>query len=179
MNTDTNLIRTARPEAVHDPVRLRAHNAVVKKIGPWTTARRFDVRASSGVVVLDLLLPRIEAGEIEIQLDLNHAMVKLLVPDGANIDDEDLRRIGRGRVKDWTGTGSPGGRRIRLLGEMRTSEVRVHRGGVAILSLLFSRKHRHEVRQAHQEGRLDYLLNQGRVDRDDHVPTHDRASRCG
>ena len=93
---------------------IRAHNASVRKTGAWTTARRFDVRASRGSVVLDLLLPRIEPGDIEIQLDIDHSMVKLLVPDGANIESGDLRRIGRGRVKDWTGTGRPGGRTIRL-----------------------------------------------------------------
>jgi hypothetical protein len=136
-------------------VRIRAHHAVVKKLGHWTTARHFDLRASRGVVVLDLLLPRIEAGDLELQLDLDHAMVKLLVPDGVQIDAADLRWAGSGRIKDWTGTAAPGGRRIRLLGEMRTAEVRVHRGGVAILSLLLSRAHRHEVRQAHREGRFD------------------------
>ena len=34
-------------------------------------------------------------------------------------------------------------------------EVRVHRGGVAILSLLASRAHRRQVREAHRSGRLD------------------------
>ena len=95
---------------------IRAHNASVRKTGRWTTASRFDVRASRGSVVLDLLLPRIEPGEIEIHLDIDHSMVKLLVPDGANIESGDLRRIGRGRVKDWTGTGRPGGRTIRRTG---------------------------------------------------------------
>jgi hypothetical protein len=137
-----------------EPVRVRAHNRSVKNLGAWTTARRFDVRASRGGVVLDLLLPELEAGDIEIELDIDHATVKLLVPDGANIDDDDLRRVGRGRVKDWSGSAAPGGRRIKLVGEMRHGEVRVHRGGVAILSLLLSREHRREVRQAHREGRL-------------------------
>jgi hypothetical protein len=81
--------------------------------------------------------------------------VKLLVPDGAVIDDDDLRRVGRGRVKDWTGTSAPGGRRVRLVGEMRNAEVRVHRGGVAILSLLASRETRRQVRDAHRAGRLE------------------------
>ncbi len=136
---------------------IQAHHVTVKKLGYWTTSRAFDVRASRALVVLDLLLPRIEGGDLEIHLDIDHATVKLLVPDGANIDDADLRRIGRGRVKDWTGVGAPGGRRIRLVGEMRNAEVRVHRGGVAILSLMLSRKHVREVREAHREGRLDYL----------------------
>jgi hypothetical protein len=138
-----------------ETVQIRAHNRVVKNLGDWTTARRFDVRASRGFVVLDLLLPTIEPGEIEIALDIDHAAVKLLVPGGAAIDDGDLRRVGRGRVKDWTGTQASGGRRIKLVGEMRNAEVRVHRGGVALLSLLASRNTRRQVREAHRAGRLN------------------------
>jgi hypothetical protein len=136
-------------------VQVRAHRRVVKKLGDWTTARRFDVRASHGIVVLDLLLSQIEPGEIEIALDIDHATVKLLVPDGATIDDADLHRVGRGRIEDWTGTVAAGGRRIKLVGEMRNAEVRVHRGGVALLSLLASRETRWQVREAHRAGRLD------------------------
>jgi hypothetical protein len=135
-----------------ETVQIRAHNRVVKNLGDWTTARRFDLRASRGLVVLDLLLPEIEPGEIEIALDIDHTTLKLLVPDGAVIDDDDLRRVGRGRIKDWTGTPAPDGRRIKLVGEVRNSEVRVHRGGVAILSLLPTR--RDEVSRARREGRL-------------------------
>jgi hypothetical protein len=168
MTIDMN-VTTLQHAPAQDPVRIRAHHAVVKKRGHWTTARRFDVRASRGVVVLDLLLPQIEPGDIVIQLDLDHAVVMLLVPDGVPIDDEDLRWLGRGRIKDWTGTPAPGGRRIRLHGEMRTAEVRVHRGGVAILSLLLSRKHRQEVRLAHREGRFEFRRDVRQADRDDHV----------
>jgi len=134
---------------------IRAHNDSIRRTGPWTTSRRFDVRASSSSVVLDLLLPEIEDGDIEIALDLNRSALKLLVPDGAIVDSDDLRRVGRGRVKDWTGTAAPGGRRIRLLGEMRDSEVRVNRGGVAILQTMLSRDGRRQVRDAHREGRLE------------------------
>ena len=123
-----------------ETVHVRAHNRSVKRLGDWTTARRFDVRASRGLVVLDLMLPKIAPGVIDIALDIDHATVKLLVPDGTIIDDGDLRRVGRGRVKDWTGASAPDGRRIRLGGEIRNAEVRVHRGGVAILSLLRSRR---------------------------------------
>jgi hypothetical protein len=137
-----------------EPVHIRAHRRSVRHLGAWTTARRFDVRASRGSVVLDLLLPELEPGDIELELDLDHSMVKLLVPDGAVIDDDDLRRVGRARVKDWTGTPAPDGRRIKLTGELRGAEVRVHRGGVAIWTLLLSRRHRAEVRRAHRDGRL-------------------------
>jgi hypothetical protein len=133
---------------------IRAHSHSVKKLGPWTTARRFDVRASRSLVVLDLLLPTIEPGDIEIRLDIDHASVKLLVADGATILDDELRRVGRGRVKDRTGTNAPGGRRIHLLGEMRHAEIRVHRGRAAILGLLCSPRRIRDVRQAHLDGRL-------------------------
>ncbi len=133
---------------------IRAHGQVVKKRGRWTTARRFDVRASRSQVVLDLVLPEIEPGDIEIRADMNRAVLKLLVPDGANVDAGDLRWIGGGRIKDWSGTPDPGGRRIVLSGEMRNAEVRIHRGGVALLSLMVSREGLREVRQAHRDGRL-------------------------
>ena len=133
---------------------IRAHNRSVKHFGHWTTTRKFDVIASRSSVVLDLLLPEIEPGEIEIKLDLDHSMLKLLVPDGTVIDDGELRRVGRGRVKDWTGAPSENGRVIKLTGEIRSGEVRVHRGGVAILSLLASRAHR-LVREAQKAGRLE------------------------
>ena len=135
--------------------KIRAHNASVRRTGPWTTARRYDVRASSSSVVLDLLLPEIPDGEIEIALDLNRSALKLLVPAGAVVDADDLRRVGRGRVKDWTGTAAPDGRRIRLVGEMRGSEVRITRGGVAILQSMLSREGRRHVREAHDRGRLE------------------------
>ena len=88
--------------------------------------------------MLDFLTSRIGPGDIDIHLDLDHAVLKLLVPAGTRIDDDDLRRIGRGRVKDWTGERTTDGRRINLRGELRDAEIRVHRGGIAILSLLLS-----------------------------------------
>ena len=133
-------------------VPIRAHSTVVKRLGHWTQQRRFDVRASRGSVVLDLRSPQIPAGDIEIGLDLDHAVVKLLVADGAVIEHGDLRRVGRGTVKDWTGIGAAGGRSIVLTGEMRSAEVRVHRGGVAILSAMCSREYLADARQRASRG---------------------------
>jgi hypothetical protein len=138
-----------------ETVHVRAHNQSVKRLGDWTTAHRFDVRASRGLVVLDLMLPKIAPGVIDIALDIDHTAVNLLVPDGAIIDAGDLRRVGHGRVKDWTGASAPDGRLLRLGGEMRNAEVRVHRGGIAILLLLRSRRGLNEIRKAHREGRLE------------------------
>ncbi len=140
--------------AVTDPaVPIRAHSRVVKKLGHWTCARQFDVRASRGVVVLDLRSPQIAPGDIEVSLDIDHAVVKLLVADSAVIEDGDTRRIGRCRLKDWTDVGAADGRRVVLSGEMRKAEVRVHRGGVAILSAMCSREFLADALAAHREGR--------------------------
>ncbi len=133
---------------------IRAHHRSIRKLGAWTTARHLDLRASRSSVLLDLLLPELEPGEITIELDIDHSTVILLVPDGAQVNGDNLRRVGNGRVKDWTGVASPDGRAIRLVGEMRNAEVRIHRGGIAILRLLLSRRSRSEVRLAHRHGRI-------------------------
>ena len=133
--------------------KIRAHGAVVKKLGHWTSARLIDVKASAANVVLELRSPEIAAGDIEVGLDANRSVVKLLVPDDAIIDDGELRRIGRGRVKDMTGSPSPAGRRIVLTGELRNAEVRVHRGGIATLSAMATREYFADALNSRRAGR--------------------------
>ena len=134
------------------PVRIAANYTVAKRLGNWTTADRFEVRAHRGHAVLDLRSPHITAGEISVDVDLDHAMLKLLLPEDAVIDDWDLRRTGRGRVKDAEGGRATGGKRIVLSGQMRHGEIRVHRGGIAMLSAMFSREYVADLRRAHRDG---------------------------
>ncbi|TMQ90911.1 hypothetical protein ETD83_33345 [Actinomadura soli] len=150
MNATPTTATTA--DAPADAVtRVQAHYRNVKQLGHWTADRRFEVRARRGSVVLDLRSPQIPDGDIDIEVDLDHSMVKLLVPQDAQIDHWDLRYTGRGRVKDWTGEDGEG-RRIRITGEIRHGEIRVHRGGVATLSAMFSREFVQDVRRARREG---------------------------
>jgi len=152
--TATTIALAGSPQALASgPTPVTAHNAVVKRLGHWTHERQLGVCASRASVVIDLRSPQIAAGDIEISLDIDHATVKLLVPDDAVIEHGTVRRVGRGRVKDWTGTGGPRGRRIVLTGEMRRAEVRVHRGGIAILSAMCSREYLADALQARREGR--------------------------
>jgi hypothetical protein len=137
---------------VAEPVRVPANNTVTKRLGHWTTERRFEVRNHRGIAVLDLRSPRIPDGDIEVAVDIDHGVVKLLLPEGAVIDDWDLRRAGRGKVKDATGPNAAGGRRIVLRGTLRDGEIRVHRGGIAMLSAMFSKEYLAELRRAHREG---------------------------
>ncbi len=134
------------------PVRIPANDTVTKRLGNWTTARRFEVRAHRGLAVLDLRSPGIPAGDIQVDVQIDHATLKLLVADDAVVDDWDLRRTGRGRVKDSQGQNAAGGRRIVVTGQVRDGEIRVHRGGIAMLSAMFSRAYFSDLRRAHKQG---------------------------
>ena len=136
-----------------ETVRVAANNSVTKRLGNWTNARRFQVRAHRGQAVLDLRSPLIEAGEIDVEVDLDHAVLKLLVADDATVDDWNLRRIGRGRVKDSATPNASGGRRVMLTGQVQHGEIRVQRGGVAMLSAMFSREYLKDLRQARRQGK--------------------------
>src|SRR2546426_12648998 len=157
MPTDTFATVQGIPSDAQDTVQISAHRREVRKLGHWTTATRFDVRASRGSVVLELRSPLIPAGDLEVRLDIDHAMLKLLVPDGAVVDHDDVRRVGRCGFVDWSGTPAPGGRRIRITGEMRSSELRVNRGGIAIVSAMLTREYLDDLRRAFRETRAGSL----------------------
>lgn len=145
------------------PVRVPANHTVTKRLGHWTIERRFQVRAHRGHAVLDLRSPQIPDGDIHIDVDLDHAVLKLLVADHAIIDDWDLQRISRGRVKDSEAPKAADGRRIVVTGQMRHGEIRVHRGGVAVLSAMFSREFFADLRRAHKHGGVPTVADPART----------------
>jgi hypothetical protein len=133
--------------------RIHVDHETAKRLGNWTDADTFDITARYGSVVIDLRSPQITGdGEIVVHADLDHAMVKLLVPDDAVIDQTELHWAGRGRVKDFARPQDAAGRVIRLTGTSNRSEFRVHRAGTAVLSAMFSREFFEDVRRAHREG---------------------------
>jgi len=166
MPSDTFASAQETPFHALDVVPIRAHKHAMRKLGHWTTSRRFDVRASGGTVLLDLRSRGIPAGDIEIRLDVDHAMVKLLVPEGATVDHDDVRRIGRCGYVDWSGTPAPGGRRIRINGEMRSSELRVNRGGIAIVAAMLTREYLEDLRRAVRESHARSLQDVQRAYRE-------------
>jgi hypothetical protein len=131
--------------------RLHADHGVTKRLGRWTGAGQFDVRVRYGVLVLDLRSPEI-VGDVEIRLDLDRSTVKLLLAEDDQVDHADLGWTGRGRVKDDQRTAGLTGRRIHLAGHASNSEIRVHRGGIALLSAMFSRAFIQDLRQARKNG---------------------------
>jgi hypothetical protein len=138
-------------------VAIKAHKRSIRKMGHWTTARRFDVRASESSVILELRSPRIKPGDIEVSLDVDHSMVKLLVPDDAIVDTGDLRRVGRCGYVDWGGEPVHAGRVIRVVGEIRRSELRINRGGVAIVSAMLTGEYLADLRTAFRTNHITSL----------------------
>ena len=114
------------------PIQLHADHSSQKWLGNWTTARTFEVQARHAQLTIDLRSPQIPAGDIEVDLDLDHSMVTFLVAGDAVIDQRGLAWTGRGKVKQTYHPNPAGaGRRIRLTGQVRHGEVRVHSGGNA------------------------------------------------
>ena len=144
-------------------VRIPANHTVTRKLGNWTTEREFEVRAHHGVAVLDLRSPHIAEGDLHVHVELDHAVLKLLLAGSDVVDDWDLHRTGRGRVKDAEGP-ETGPRRVVLTGHMNGSEIRVHRGGVAIISAMFTREYLQDVRRAHRQGGYPTVDDPTRVD---------------
>ena len=139
-------------------VQILADHRADKRLGPWTTSRDFEIRSRHGRVVLDLRSPQIPDGDIQIDLDLDHSAVTLLVAEDAVIDQWELGWTGGGKVKQtFHHPAASAGRTIRLTGHIRRGEVRVHSGGIAQLSAICSREFLADARQAHTDGRLPTL----------------------
>lgn len=147
-------------------VEIRANHGSIRRMGHWTAARRFDVRASQSSLIIELRSPRIEPGDIDVRLDVDHTMVKLLVPDGATINQNELRRVGHCGFVDWSGASTPGGRLIRIRGEMRGGELRINRGGIAIVSAMLTREYLEDLRRALRENRVTSLKDVQRAYRE-------------
>lgn len=146
-----NSTTTVQAATSREAERLHVDHAVAKRLGRWTSASRFDARVRYGVLVLDLRSPDVQ-GDVEIRLDLQRSTIKLLLAEGDQVDQSDLGWTGRGRVKDDQRPAGPGGRVVRLAGHADNSEIRVHRGGMAALSAMFSRAFAQDLRQARQNG---------------------------
>src|SRR5690348_8029669 len=154
--TDMNSTTTSPAPAAPAPTapageRLHVDHGVTKRLGRWTSASQFDVRVRSGVLVLDLRSPEV-TGDVEVRLGLRRSTVKLLLAEDDQVDHWELDWTGRGQVKDDQRPAGPGAgnwqRRIRLSGHAENSEIRVHRGGMAALSAMFSRAYVQDLRRA-------------------------------
>ena len=146
-------MNTAQTPAALTAVQIHADHDSARRLGTWTTARAFQVRARRSRVMIDLRSPQIPDGDIKVDLDLDHATITLLVAEETVVDQWELAWTGRGKVKQ-TYHHNPGGtgRRIRLTGQARHGVVRVHSGGIARLSAIRTREYLADARRAHADG---------------------------
>ncbi|SEM08422.1 hypothetical protein [Streptacidiphilus jiangxiensis] len=137
--------------------RIHADHTVAKRLGNWTDAGVVEIRARRATVVVDLRSPHLPA-EVEVRIENAKALVKLLVPEDTEVEHWDLRWSGKGSLKDAQvardDVQTAPSRRIRVVGTAQDGEIRVHRGGVAMLSAMFSREYLEDLRSARKEGRL-------------------------
>jgi hypothetical protein len=131
--------------------RLHARRSVLKRLGNWTRAARFEVRSHGGVVVLDLRSPDIP-DDVQVRADLSRCTLTLLVREDAAVDHWDLSWTGRGGVKDHQPLTPPARRSVRLVGHAENSTVSVRRGGIAVLTAICSREFFVDARRAHRTG---------------------------
>jgi hypothetical protein len=157
MNVFPDSIALDAPSVVQDAVRIEVHGRSVRRLGHWTTARRIAVRATHGSVILDLRSARIEPGDIQVALDIDRSMVKLLVPEDAVVVDDDVRLVSRCGFVDWSGAPASDGRVIRISGEMRRSELRINRGGIAIVSAMLTGEYLADLRRAFRANHITSL----------------------
>ena len=161
---NTTLPTTDATVSTDGVTRIQSHYATTKKLGSWTSSRRFEFRGRRGSAVLDLRSPEIPAGDIELVVDMDHSMLKLLVPEGAVIDHWDLQWTGRGKVKQtFHANPADPGRRIRITGHIKHGEIRVHSGGVAQLSAMFSREYVDDAIRAHRDGDMPTIDDPART----------------
>ncbi len=71
------------------PVVLKAGMSTIKRTGDWDVPARLRLQSSMGTIVLDFCDTKIMHAVVEIEVDLGAGTVRLLVPDDAtaNVDD--------------------------------------------------------------------------------------------
>lgn len=128
-----------------------AHHDTVKRLGEWTLANSFAVVARDhSAVHLDLRGPAI-VGDIDIEVSIAHSTLTLLLPEDTAFDGDRIAWTGGGKIKDPhppTATS----RTVAVHGDVDSGEIRVKRGGVAILSAMASREFVDDAVRAHREG---------------------------
>ena len=146
------------------PARIHSDHDTARRLGSWTSARDFQIRARYSSVLIDLRSPQIPDGDLDVDLDLDHATVRLLVAENTVIDQQDIRWTGRGRVKQTYHHNPAGsGPVIRLSGAVRHGEIRVSSGGIAQLAVICTREFLADARRAHADGRTPELAGPART----------------
>lgn len=113
---------------------IHAHGSSPRREGRWSVPPLIEIDAKMGSPVLDFTDAQLHSRDVEIAINFSMGTLKLIVPDGTSIDDNDLvTKFGATKNKVTAAADPP--LRIRLTGETNFGSVVVRRPG-------FFRRHR-------------------------------------
>jgi hypothetical protein len=108
-----------------DRVELKSTMSSISRKGVWTVPRELVVRNRMGSTELDFREARIPHAVVDIELDVAAGSVKLVLPEGASVNTEDVQ-VSAGSLKDRVGPGE-GRPHFVLRGSVRAGSVEVRR----------------------------------------------------
>jgi hypothetical protein len=120
------------------PVELRANMSTLKRDGRWVVPRELIIRNRLGATELDFTEAIIKHDEVRITLRCGGGMVKVLLPEHATANTDDVRMTA-GTVKNKVG-GAAGGRpRFVLSGSVTAGSLEVRRASYVRIGNLLIR----------------------------------------
>lgn len=120
------------------PVELRANMSSLKRTGAWTVPRRLIVRNRLGATELDFTEARIDHAEVDVELDVSGGSVKLLLPERATVDTNDVVVVA-GSVKDKAGGNRGGKPRFVVSGRITAGSLQIRRASYVRIGSLVIR----------------------------------------
>ncbi|MFC6704606.1 FAD-dependent monooxygenase [Flexivirga alba] len=139
-------------QADRSETNVQVSREALRRLGSWSTTRRYTVQGDNARIVLDLRDSCRRFTEVTVMVDLAKTALILLVDEGTEVDDA-IHWTGRGKLKDRWGHDTAQSGTVTVSGDARGSEVRIHRGGMATMEDLTSRKRLMELREL--EGATD------------------------
>lgn len=121
------------------PVELRANMSSLKRNGRWTVPQEMIIRNRLGSTELDFTDARIDHAEVRIRLEVSGGTVKLLLPERAAANTNDVR-VTAGSIKDKVGTGTTAARpRFVITGSITAGSLKIRRASYVRIGSLVIR----------------------------------------
>ncbi|MGM1059759.1 DUF1707 SHOCT-like domain-containing protein [Saccharothrix sp. Mg75] len=114
----------ATPVALVERQELKATMSSVNRKGSWTVPRRLVVHSRMGSTQLDFRKASIPHAVVDIELDVTAGSVKLVLPDGATVNAENVE-LAASNMRDKVGTGADGRPHFVVHGSVRAGSVEI------------------------------------------------------
>jgi hypothetical protein len=111
--------------AGRDEVELKVTSGTIKRRGQWLPARQMVVEVGSGTVKLDFTEALVADPVVNVRLTLRSGVVKIVLPDGAtgDIDEVTVKSgVAKSRVP---GVPAPGRLHVHVVGSVKSGDLKV------------------------------------------------------